>query len=174
VAKAKVKQAAVAVDVPQSRDAVAEDIAAIGRAQRERARIEAAMGDAIASTRETFERQAEPHRLTIERLQRGVQIWCEAHRAELTDGGKNKTHAFATGEVRWRVTPPSVALKGVEAVLKRLRELKLFDLIRTKEEVSKEAILAAPEKVRGIAGITIEQHEEFLIVPHEAALEDVA
>jgi phage host-nuclease inhibitor protein Gam len=172
--KARTKTAAVTVDVPQSREAVADAIAAIGRSQRERARIEANMGDAITRIRAEFERQAEPHRLEIERLQKGVHIWCEARRGDLTDGGKNKTHAFATGEVRWRVTPPSVALKGVEAVLKKLREMKLFDLIRTKEEVNKEAILAAPDAVKGIAGITIEQHEEFVIVPHGAELEDVA
>ena len=108
---AKTAKSKAAPKVPQTRDEVAEAIAAIGRAQRERARIEADMGDEIARVKQRHEALAEPHRLAIESLHAGVQMWCEAHRAELTDGGKTKTALFSSGEVRWRLPPPSVALQ---------------------------------------------------------------
>ena len=168
---AKTAKSKAAPKVPQTRDEVAEAIAAIGRAQRERARIEADMGDEIARVKQRHEALAEPHRLAIESLHAGVQMWCEAHRAELTDGGKTKTALFSSGEVRWRLPPPSVALTGVEKLLKTLLAKGLDRFVRTKQEINKEAILAEPEAVRGIAGIAIRQDEEFAIVPHEAALE---
>lgn len=170
MAKPKTKSVA-AERVPQSRDEAAAAIFEIGQHQRELTRIEAALGDAIAAVRAEHELDAQPHKWAIERLQRGVQTWCEAHRAELTDNGKHKTAAFPTGEVRWRLPPPSVTLKGVEAILKRLRDRGLHAFIRVKEEVSKEAILADPAGVKGIPGIEIKQVEEFVVVPHETVLE---
>jgi phage host-nuclease inhibitor protein Gam len=170
----KSKTAAAAVAVPQTREEVAEAIAAIGRHMRERARIEAAMGDEIAAVREAYERQAAPHAEAIRDLTEGVQTWCEAHRDALTDGRRVKTVAFTTGEVQWRMTPPRVVLKGVDALLALFKRRRLDQFIRVKEEISKEAILAERELVAGIPGVRIEQHEEFVITPHEAALQDVA
>ncbi len=169
----KVKAAAASAPVPQTREEVAEAIAAIGRHARERARIEAAMGDAIARVREQFEAQALPYADSIRTLTEGVQTWCEAHRDELTQGGRVKTAAFASGDVSWRMTPPKVVLKGVEELLKLLRRRNLARFIREREEVNKEAILAEPDAVTAIPGIRIEQHEDFIITPHEAALQEV-
>ena len=166
----RVKAPAQTVRVPQTRDEVSADIAEIGRLIRERARIEAAMGDAIAKVREGFEAEAQPLGARMTALHSGVQTWCEAHRAELTAGGKTKTAVFTTGEVRWRMTPPSVALRGIEAVMAALRERGLLRFIREKQEVNKEAILAEPAAVAGIPGILVRQEEEFVVVPHEAEL----
>ena len=171
---AKLKTPAATVEIPQTRDDVAEAIAAIGRAQRECARIEATMGDEIAAVRKRFEAQAEPHKSKITALQEGVQTWCEAHRDALTNGGKVKTAVFTTGEVRWRLPPASVALRKIEEVLKALKRKNLGRFIRTKEEVNKEAILLEPAAISGIPGISIVQAEEFVIVPHEAELAEVA
>jgi phage host-nuclease inhibitor protein Gam len=167
--KMRAKKAA-AVDVPQTQEAVVVAIAEIGQLQRDRTRIEAAMNDELAVIREKHEAQALPLAERIQQLTNGVQTWCEAHRSDLTQGGKVKTAAFASGEVRWRMTPGKVVLRGIEAVMDALRERGLRNFIRTKEEPNKEAMLADPEGVAGVPGITIAQVEEFEVLPFETEL----
>lgn len=164
---------APAADVPQTRDQVVEAIAEIGRRQRERTRIETAMNDAIAVIKQQHETLALPEGEKIRALAEGVQAWCEAHRAELT-GGVRKTVVLASGEVRWRMTPPKVEIKGVEAVLELLRARGLNEFIRSKDEPNKEAMLADQATATSVAGVKIKQHEEFVIVPHETELEEVS
>lgn len=170
----RVKQDAAAFRVPQHRDEVIEAIAEIGRRQRERTRIEAAMNDDLAKVREAWERQAAPHLERIKELSRGVQLWCEVHRDLLTQGGKVKFARLASGEIKWRLTPPKVVIRALDAVVEALKQAHLDRLIRIKEEPNKEAILNEPEAVEGIKGITITQKEDFVIVPFETELEEIA
>lgn len=172
--QAKIKAAAVGIRVAQSRDEAASMIGAIGRAQRERARIQAAMGDEIAEIKARWEAEALPHNDAIKALSAGVQAWCEANRSTLTSGGRVKTHSFGTGEVRWRVTPPRVVIRAVDTVLALLKERGLARFVRQKEEVNREAILADPDAVRDVPGVRIEQTEEFVVVPFETELEEVS
>lgn len=168
--KTRIKAAASMATVPQAREGVADYIREIGDRQRELTRIEADMNDHIARIKERFEAEAEPHRQRIAALQSGVQIWCEANRDQLTQGGKVKTAAFTTGEIQWRTRPPSVRITGAEAVLDLLRRLGLTRFIREKQEVNKEAILNEPEAVAHVAGISISQGEDFIVAPFEASL----
>jgi phage host-nuclease inhibitor protein Gam len=172
--KPKKLKAEAAKGVMQSRDEVVDAIAAIGRHVRERTRIETAMNDELAGIRAQFEGLAQPHGEAIKALSDGVQAWCEAHRAELTDGGKTKTAQLPTGEVKWRTTPPSVSVKGADAVLALLSERGLQRFIRTKTEVNKEAFLNEPEEAAKVPGVTISQREEFVIEPFETALAEAA
>ena len=174
MARTRIKSAAAAVDVPQSRESAASAIAAIGIASREMTRIQAEMNDALAEIKEAYEREAEPYRLKIDALTNGLQIYCEANRAGLTQNGKVKTAALPTGEVLWRLRPPSVRITGAEAVLDALRRLGLKRFIREKEEVNKDAILNEPEAVAHVPGIAISQGEDFVVVPFEAELAEVA
>lgn len=169
----RVKGTAVGM-VPQTREQATDAIADIGRAQRERERIQAAMNDEIAEIKQRYEEQARPHAERIATLSKGVQTWCEAHRHELTDAGKVKTASLAAGEVRWRTTPPSCSIKAVDKVIEALRSMGLSRFLREKIEVDKQAILADPEAVQHIKGISISQREEFVIVPFETELEEVA
>lgn len=173
-AVSRIKQDAAPFRVPQHRDEVIDAIAAIGRHQRERARLQAAMNDDLAQVRERWERQAAPHLEAIKELSRGVQLWCEVHRDLLTQGGKVKFARLASGEVKWRMTPPKVVIRALDAVLEALKQAGLDRLIRIREEPNKEAILNEPEAVTGIKGITITQKEDFVIVPFETALEEIA
>lgn len=159
--------------VPQTREDVIEAIAEIGRAQRERQRIEAAMNDELAAIRERYEVEAAPHGETIKRQSAAVQTWCEAHRGELTRDGKVKTAALASGEVAWRTAPPSVRVTGEAAVLEALRARGLDRFVRTKESVNKEAILNEPKSVADVPGIKVVQCEDFVIRPFETELEEV-
>lgn len=156
--------------VPQSRDEAIASIREIGERQREIARIQTAMNDELAVIKEEYEHRAAPHAKRVEALTQGVQIWSEANRQTLTQGGKTKTAVLPSGEVAWRTRPPSVRVTGAEAVLDALRRAGLTRFIRTKEEVNKEAILNEPEAVAGVAGITISQGEDFIVTPFEAEL----
>jgi phage host-nuclease inhibitor protein Gam len=172
--KTRIKTAAVEHPVPQSREEVIEAIAEIGTAQRERDRIQADMNDQLSKLREQFEAEAKPHAERIVELTQGVHLYCEAHREELTNAGKVKTHAFASGEVKWRKNPPSVAIRAAEVVIETLKRLGLGQFVREKEEINKEAILADIEAVKNIKGITIAQKEDFIVQPWDTKLEEVA
>ncbi|SQD03507.1 phage host-nuclease inhibitor protein Gam [Escherichia coli] len=110
----RIKSAAAAY-VPQNRDAVITDIKRIGDLQREASRLETEMNDAIAEITEKFAARIAPIKTDIETLSKGVQGWCEANRDELTNGGKVKTANLVTGDVSWRVRPPSVSIRGMDA-----------------------------------------------------------
>ncbi|MEW6314319.1 MAG: host-nuclease inhibitor Gam family protein [Pseudomonadota bacterium] len=153
--------------VPQSRDDAAADIRKIGDLQRELARKTGEMNDAIADIAHRCQPHLDALADQIKVLQEGVQGYCEAHRDELT-GGKVKTAQFVTGEVQWRQRPPSVTVRGAEAVIEALKRLGLGRFVRTKEEVAKDMILNEQDAVRGVAGITVVTGvEDFVITPFE-------
>jgi phage host-nuclease inhibitor protein Gam len=170
----RIKTVAVAIPVPQNREQVVEAIAEIGRRQRERERIQAAMNDELSAVRQRYEEEARPHADAITRLSDGVHLWCEANRDELTSGGKTKTANLASGEVKWRMRPPKVALRGLDNIIDACKKLGLARFLRVKEEVNKDAMLAEPELAQTITGVSISQGEDFVIVPFETELEEVA
>lgn len=164
-----------AVQVPQSREQADIWIAEIGQRQRTLERIETAMNDRLAKVKARYEAAAAPHAADLAQLAKGLQMWCEANRTELTDGGKIKTHAFPAGEVAWRKRPPSVGIRGAKQVIHALKSLGLGRFIRTKESVDKQAIRKEPEAVAGITGISIKSKgEDFVVTPFETKLEVVA
>jgi len=170
----RIKAAAAAYAVPQSKDQVNENIADIGRLQRERERLRADMNDEIAVIRERYESAALPLAEKIKRLSAGVQTWCEANRAELTGGGKVKYAMLAAGKINWRTRPPKVMLRGKEQIIAALKALGLQRFLRVSEDVNKEAMLADPETAKTITGVAIVQSEDFVITPYETELEEVA
>jgi phage host-nuclease inhibitor protein Gam len=154
--------------VPQNRDEAAAEIRKIGDLQREFFRAQAAMNDDIAVITASAQPVLEQIKTQITSLQEAVQGYCEANRDDLTNGGKVKTANLVTGEVSWRVNPPSVKISKASAVLEMLERLKLVRFIRNKPEINKEAILLEPETVRDLAGISIVSGvEEFIITPFE-------
>lgn len=97
-----------------------------------------------------------------------------------------KSANLITGEVGWRADPPSVAVKGVDAVMALLEQAGLDAYIRTRREIDKAAILAdrsvaavaadefqalAAERLHtlaGIPGISIREGiEQFFVAPFE-------
>lgn len=154
--------------VPQTRDDAAADIRKIGDIQRQFARQAAAMNDAIAEITHAHQPLLDALGEQIKTLQDGVQGYCEAHRDDLTDGGKVKTANLVTGEVQWRKRPPSVSVRGADSVIETLKRLGLTRFVRTNEEVNKEAILNEPDQVKGVAGLkVITGVEDFVITPFE-------
>lgn len=159
--------------VPQNLDEANASVREIGMAQRELARIEAQMNDALAATKEEHETLAAPHKEAIAARTAALQTWCEANRATLTKEGKVKTAQLPAGEIGWRMRPPRCTVRGEESVLDAMRRLGLIRLIRTKEEVNKEACLNEPHIAGAVPGITISQGEDFFVVPFEAELSEV-
>lgn len=156
------------IDVPQNNGEAAADIKMIGDLQRNLARMQAEMNDAIAHITQTYQPKLEALTKQLTGLQAGVQAFCEANRADLTNGNKVKTANFITGEVQWRQRPPSVRISGEDSVVETLANLDLWDFIRTKDTVNKEAILNEPERVKGVSGIRIITGvEDFVITPFE-------
>lgn len=162
-------KAPAAAKVPQSRDECAAQIRKLGDVQRQVERQAAAMNDEIAKVTQLHQPELTRLNEQANALIAAITIWCEANRKALTDEDKVKTVNLVTGEVAWKKNPPSVTVRGVEAVLEALKRLRLKQFIRTKEEVNKEAILADEKKRwRNVTGISVNTDAEtFTITPFE-------
>ena len=166
----KKAKAAAASNVPQSKDDCASSIRSLGDLMRQYERERAALNDAIAALAQQAQPVLEQLQSQIEALRAGIQTWCEANRVQLCgeDDRLGKTADLVTGEVSWRMRPPSVTVRGAEAVVDILKARNLQRFVRTKEEVNKEAILAEPGAVRGVPGIQVVTGlEDFSVVPFE-------
>jgi len=173
--KTRIKAAAVAVDVPQNREAAAAAIAAVGSASRSLQRIAAEMNDALAEIKEAYEREAEPFRREIEARTEGLRVFAEASRAALTNNYKVKTVSLTTGELVWRMNPPSVRLVDTEEnVIAACEAAGHREFVRYTPALNRDAIKADPDGAAGIAGLRIGQSEAFVVVPFEAELAEVA
>lgn len=153
-----------------SREEAQNAIKQIGDLQREHARRSTVLNDAIAKITEAEAPHLDALHQRIETLQAGVQTWCEANREQLC--GKGKTANLITGEVAWRIRPPSVRVTGVDSVIDLLKRMTLGRFVRTKEEINKEAILNEPDVVAGVPGIKVVSGvEDFVITPFEVETE---
>lgn len=141
-------------------------IKSIGDMQREHMRITADLNDAVARLVQAVAPDLQGLADGIQQRQAGVQTWCEANREKLC--GKGKTANLVTGEVTWRNRPPSIKIKGEEAVIAYLKLAGLTAFIRSKEEVNRDAMLNEKDKAKAIPGITIVSGlEDFSITPFE-------
>ena len=160
---AKNKRAAETATPPVNRDEAETYLARIGEIQRLTQLNKTALAEAVA--RVTADIEAESAKLAEEedRLFRGLQLWAEANRHALTDGGKTKTVRLGNGTIAWRLAPPSVQIKGQEAVLEYLMN-NTIGFTRIKVEINREAMLARPEEAAKIPGVTIKSAGESFVV----------
>ncbi len=173
--KPRLKQAATAVFVPQTREQCNDAIRQLGALQRNLARLSADLGDAQAAVKEEFETRAEPLRNRAQELFNGLQMYSEGHRAALTDNYKVKTVVFTTGEVCWRLDTPSVRLLEDEARV--IAECEVFGLdhfVRRTPTLDKNAIKADLENALRLEGLRIVQNEKFEVKPFDMELAEVA
>lgn len=172
MAPRKRKSVAVNVPVPQSREEAASQLAAVGELRREIARRKAQADDQLAEIGRQVEEAITPTQDQLTGLESGLQIWCEANRTALTNGGKAKTAKFATGHVLWRRRPPSVRVTGAEAVVKRLKALGLQHFIRVKEDINRDAMRDDPDAASAVEGVKVGSAcEDFIIEPTEIETE---
>ncbi len=142
-------------------------LARIGQIQRTCQKAQAEFDEQVAAAKQVMEASLAPQIAEADRLTRGLQLWAEANRDRLTDGGKRKTVAMPAGEIGWRQRPPSVRLSGgVAAIVATLTELGLTRFLRVKTEVDKEAMLREPDAVAQVPGVKIgSEGEDFVVTP---------
>ncbi len=167
----RIKSTARQHPVPQSREECAAAIRQLGDLQRMHERQRCEMNDLIAAITQDHQPILQDLADQVEALRAAVQTWCEANRVALCGEGDKygKTASLVTGEVAWRQRPPSVRVRGEEEVIQALQEMGLQRLLRVKTELDKPAILAEPETVAAVRGITIVTGvEDFIVTPFEA------
>ena len=158
------------VQTPQTLAEVQSQIRTMGDLQRQHGRLSADLNDKIAALTDEAAPKLKALSDQIATTQKGVQAYCEAHREELC--GKGKTANLVTGEVQWRLRPPSIKVNGVDAVIAWLKTMGMQSFVRSKDEVNKEAMLNEQDKAKGVPGVTIVTGiEDFVIVPFEVQTE---
>ena len=159
-------------EIPSNREELVDKIEDLGRQERIRAKISLQMNEAITKLKRRYEEEAEPANTKIKALIAGIEAYSIVHRDELTEGGKTKTVTLPTGTLSWRKSPPSVRITKAPAVIELLKKKGLSRLIRVKEEVNKELILAEQASVISLKGISIVKEKEVLsIEPFEIKLD---
>ena len=161
----------VVVPIPASLEEAAEFIGRIGKEQREIDRIQNELNKAVEKLKSESMSETQGHEVNISKLFEGLFVFGQSHRDELTEDGKKKTVEVPTGIFGWRMTPPAVSLKNVKQILKELVKRRLKQFIRVKREVDKEAMLKEPELAASVKGVSIGQHEEFMVKPAELEVE---
>ena len=154
--------------VPAARDQAEAErfIVRIGELQRAMLVENAILAETIAKAKETTAEANAAYQAEADTLVRGLQIWAEANRHALTDGGKRKTVPLAGGTIAWRLAPPAVTIKGAAEVLQYLVEHGLEEFLRRKIEIDKAAMLGLPDRAADIPGVTMgSKGEEFVVEP---------
>jgi len=159
------------ISVPQNLDEAAKFLSFIGQEQRKIESIQTALNEEIEELKNKTITKSKPYQEKISQLVEGLFAFAQSHRDELTDKDKRKTVDLTVGWFGWRMTPPAVSIRNIKSVLKRIKELGLKQFIRIKEEPNKEAMLREPEKAKMVKGISIKQHEEFVVKPTELKVE---
>lgn len=154
--------------VPQNRDDAVVAVGRIGTLRREIAARKAAADEQVRIVGEKVEEALAPLSAELAEQEAGLQAWCEVNRATLTADGKVKFHDFGTGRISWRLRPPKVTLRNVEAIIEGCRKLGLKRFLRTRTEINKDAMLADAKTARQIAGVSISSEgEDFIVEPAE-------
>jgi phage host-nuclease inhibitor protein Gam len=174
-----------------SRDEVESKIARVAALQATAVKFRAIASKGIAAIAEKCAGHLAPIDAELGPLVDEILDWAEANRADICAEG-TKTAIFATGEINWRLDPPSVSLpkkaEKVDALVERLREARLSLLIRHKAEINKEAVLgvmlrrepwdrASDTVIQRIATefpeIKIRQDETISLKPNQVGIEPV-
>jgi phage host-nuclease inhibitor protein Gam len=167
-AKAKPKGGPL-VPVPLSREEAAAALARIGVIEARIAARKAVADEAVREAGEAYAKDTEQLLAELKDTRAGLEAWCEAHRAELTAGGRAKSCELGTGRVGWRSRPPKVRLArgvGEEAVIDACKRLGLVQFVRVREELARDVMLADPGLARTVAGVTVAgEGEDFFVEP---------
>jgi phage host-nuclease inhibitor protein Gam len=167
----RLKRVAETAPVPADVPSAAASLARIGVLQRDLVVAEAALAETLADAKAAAEAAAAPLKAEIEMLTRGLQIWAEARRDDLTQGGRVKTFSLSTGDIAWRTRPPSVRLRDPNAVIETLQRMQMGRFLREKIEIDREAMLREPALAATVPGVTIgSAGEEFVVTPASAYL----
>ena len=134
----------------------------------------ATMDGRLQEIRQQYEQQLSDTAGELDKLMAMAQDWAEEHPEEF---GKRRSIEMVHGTLGFRTgTPKLKTLKGWtwDRVLEMLKSANLSYLIRRKEEVNKEAILAEAAKQNLQSwceiGCQVVQDESFFVEPNRAPL----
>lgn len=158
-----------ALAVPQTYSAADELLFRYGSLERQVEYHAVMFAAMVARTKTELEAVLEPIRAEQKTIAAQLQAYADAHREELTDKGKVKSHDMPSGKIGWRNSPPSVELKKghkVDDVIEALKELRLVRFLRRTWALNKEAMLDDPDKASTVPGIRIKRDvESFYFEP---------
>lgn len=167
---------------PQTRAQAEQYMAEISDLARQIAEVERGVEGQIKFHAKTIDllrldarRKVSEFEQTQQELVRGLQVWSEAHRAELL-AGQGKSFSLVSGVCSWAWTPWRVILKAGSSLAEAIAELKrrrANKYLRIKTELDKEAILADREAFvkRNFNELGVTHHEEFVIKPNDIPVE---
>lgn len=157
---------AAALPVPESMEGADRLLGEIGELQRRLDLIDTALSEEIAHAKARAAEEATPLAAELKMKFEALLVWATSTKDEWLEDGR-KSRAFGQGVLGWRWGMPTVKVaRGQEdAVVETLGRLGMGDLIRTRQEVDKDAVLKDPARVAGVAGITVEQVETFFAKP---------
>jgi phage host-nuclease inhibitor protein Gam len=161
------KKSAAAIAVPPTYSACNDLVHQLGDAIRELNGIGDDLKADVAQRKAAAETRAEPVKARINALVAQIEAYGSAHRDDLTDQGKVKSHKMPAGTIGWRFDPPSVKFKKgfKEAdVIATLKEMRLARFLRRTFTVNKQKLLDEPEKAATIPGIRIAKGKEAFFV----------
>jgi len=166
MSKTRVKRAAETVRAPADRAEAEAMLGRIGELTRDLAMRQAALDEEVAAAKLEAERAAAQPQAELADLTRGLQLWAEANREALTDGGRTQTVRLASGEVGWRRRPPRVTVTNGDAVVELMLSQGLERFVRTKRELDRERMLAEPAAAGAVPGVKIgSAGEDFVVTP---------
>ena len=154
------------VYVPETREQAEEAVRVITTLKIRERKLKSEMDAKLTEVKKRYEEELSGLAEKITPAVESIHAWAERHPEDF--GGK-KSLPMLHGVIGWRTTPPSLKpLKGFTwpAVLERLLGLGRREYIRSKEEVNKEALLAARES-EDLKGMYVQviQDDEFFVEP---------
>ncbi len=164
---------AAAVGVPKDRGAADALLGDIGQLKRELEKIDLDLTEVVANARAAASERAKPLAAELKAKVAALAAYAEAHRAELLPPGRRSV-SLSQGVIGFRYSSPKVdVVRGQEeSVIATLERLDLIDFIRIEKTLNREAILAAPERIEGLAGICVVQTESFYVKPLDVSSEE--
>jgi len=153
--------------IPGTREQADALLAELGRAQLARQKIEARMNEKIIKIKAEAEAEAAPWMRAEQAIEQALEKWFASARAELAKGKRSFKMTFGKIGARWI---ESVALIpghwSWETAVIALKSRGLGFFIRQKEEVNKDAILAAGRDTEfEPCGLRIARGEVFFAKP---------
>ena len=160
----------VVADRMQCEEALAE-MAAL---DRKISMIENEMREAVDSAKARASELAGPLQSRRKELADAVAVFAKLNRQELFPKGKSLDLGF--GVIGFRASTRIVQVRGVtaEMTLEKLRQYDLFDGIRTKEEINREAALGWPDERLELVGLKRQQADTFYIEIKKENVPDTA
>lgn len=153
--------------VPQTLEEVELEVRQIAMLRQTLRQSELDEQQQIQRIRETEAGYRRPLAEELDQRERGVQVFADSHRMELTRANQIKSIRLPSGgELLWRMTPPRLVVSSrvkAATILATLKRRGHTQFIRIKEELDKEALKKHPEVIQTIRGLSLQQHEEFII-----------